>query len=60
MYLNFGKVPEAVNHSLEALNIFDNTSSQEEDQIGTFEVLARCYEIIKKPDELEKLCALAA
>jgi len=45
---------------LEALGIFDSTAAPEEDQIGTFEVLARCYEIIKKPDELGKLCSLAA
>lgn len=36
LFLNFGKITEAVNHSLEALKIFDGNQGTEQDQIGTF------------------------
>lgn len=48
LYLNFGKVAECVQSALEALRIFEETGRSEADEIGTFELLARCYEITKK------------
>ena len=46
--LNFGKVPECLDHSLEAIRIFEEVQGSEEDQVSTFEMLSRCYEITKK------------
>ena len=60
LYLNFGKVAECVQSALEALRIFEETGRSEADEIGTFELLARCYEITKKAEELLRLGDLVA
>jgi len=36
LYLNFGKINEAINYSLEALKIFDGTQANEEDKINNY------------------------
>ena len=52
LYLNFGKISDCVAHSLEALKIFDTNGGSEEDEIETFEILARAYEITRKSSDM--------
>ena len=54
----FGKISECVGYGLEALKIFDANGGSEQDEIETFEILARAYEITRKSGDMVSVGAL--
>ena len=58
LYLNFGKIVDCVSYALENLKIIDNNGGNPTDEIETFEVLSRAYEITRKKTDLVNVGAL--